>query len=141
MTDITRRNHLLGMFGMAAAAAAPLGARAAGKKADQPVPPQGIGRRIRHISYSDQGGRPDGVQVMVNRKHIYVARTTHGGCQDLRNHSKIQLHRGHQTKLLRNQSRRHQCSQEPVRKFSLMYIRRRCRIHTQTSFSPCHASS
>lgn len=72
MTDITRRNHLLGMFGIAAAAAAPLGARAASKKADQPVPPAGIGRRIKHISYSDQGGRPDGVQVMVNRKHVYV---------------------------------------------------------------------
>src|SRR5678810_195449 len=39
---------------------------------DVPVPPPGIGRRIRHISYSDQGGRPDGVQVMVNRRHVYV---------------------------------------------------------------------
>jgi hypothetical protein len=34
--------------------------------------PQGIGRRIRHLSHSDQGGRPDGVQVMVNRGHVYV---------------------------------------------------------------------
>ena len=34
--------------------------------------PSGIGRRIRHLSYSDQGGRPDGVQVMVNRRHVYV---------------------------------------------------------------------
>ena len=33
---------------------------------------KGIGRRIRHLSYSDQGGRPDGVQVMVNRGHVYV---------------------------------------------------------------------
>jgi hypothetical protein len=37
-----------------------------------PIPPEGIGRRIRHVSYSDQGGRPDGVQVMVNRGHVYV---------------------------------------------------------------------
>ena len=29
-------------------------------------------RRIRHLSYSDQGGRPDGVQVMLNRGHLYV---------------------------------------------------------------------
>jgi hypothetical protein len=33
---------------------------------------QGIGRRIRHLSHSDQGGRPDGVQIMVNRGHVYV---------------------------------------------------------------------
>ncbi len=38
----------------------------------QVVPASGIGRRIRHLSYSDQGGRPDGVQVMVNRGHVYV---------------------------------------------------------------------
>src|SRR3989440_2188797 len=37
-----------------------------------PTPARGIGRRIRHISYSDQGGRPDAVQVMVNRRHVYV---------------------------------------------------------------------
>ena len=72
MTDMTRRNHLKGLFGMAAVAAAPLAAGAADTRADKPAPPQGIGRRIRHISYSDQGGRPDGVQVMVNRKHVYV---------------------------------------------------------------------
>lgn len=28
--------------------------------------------RIRHLAYSDQGGRPDGVQVMVSRKHLFV---------------------------------------------------------------------
>ena len=37
-----------------------------------PVPLEGIGHRIRHLSYSDQGGRPDGVQVMLNRGHVYV---------------------------------------------------------------------
>ena len=40
--------------------------------ADPDVPAAGIGRGIRHLSYSDQGGRPDGVQVMLNRGHIYV---------------------------------------------------------------------
>src|SRR4249919_483819 len=58
-----------GLLTLAAAAAAPAGAYGA---ADPIVPLPGIGRRIRHISYSDQGGRPDGVQVMVNRRHVYV---------------------------------------------------------------------
>ena len=59
---ITRRDSLKGLLALGAAAVTP----------DVPVPAGGIGRRIRHISYSDQGGRPDGVQVMVNRKHVYV---------------------------------------------------------------------
>src|SRR4051812_19660809 len=58
----TRREHLQGLLALGATAVMP----------DVPVPRRGIGRRIRHISYSDQGGRPDGVQVMVNRKHVYV---------------------------------------------------------------------
>ena len=36
------------------------------------IPPQGIGHRIKHVSYSDQGGRPDAVQVMVNKRTVYV---------------------------------------------------------------------
>jgi hypothetical protein len=40
--------------------------------ADTEIPPQGIGKGIKHISYSDIGGRPDSVQVMVNKKHVYV---------------------------------------------------------------------
>src|SRR3954464_14885546 len=59
---MTRREHLQGLLALGATALMP----------DVAVPPQGIGRRIRHISYSDQGGRPDGVQVMVNRGHVYV---------------------------------------------------------------------
>src|SRR5213595_3807954 len=59
---MTRREHLQGLLALGVAAAAP----------DPAVPPQGIGRKIRHLSYSDQGGRPDGVQVMVNRRHVYV---------------------------------------------------------------------
>ena len=64
---ITRRAHLQSLFGVAATAAMPLSARAQ----DKPVPPEGIGHRIKHLSYSDVGGRPDGVQVMVNRGHVY----------------------------------------------------------------------
>src|SRR5580765_2574718 len=59
---ITRRDSLKGLLALGAAAVTP----------DIPVPAGGIGRKIRHMSYSDQGGRPDGVQVMVNRKHVYV---------------------------------------------------------------------
>src|SRR5260221_1339777 len=59
---ITRRDSLKGLLALGAAAVTP----------DIPVPARGIGHRIRHISYSDQGGRPDAVQVMVNRKHVYV---------------------------------------------------------------------
>ena len=65
MQGMTRRSHLAGLF---AAGAAPVAAYSA----ETPIPPEGIGNRIRHLSYSDQGGRPDGVQVMVNRRHVYV---------------------------------------------------------------------
>ena len=73
---MTRREHMKGLGLAAAALGTPLGAgaHAAGQAgpASSPIPPQGIGSRIRHLSYSDQGGRPDGVQVMVNRGHVYV---------------------------------------------------------------------
>jgi len=36
------------------------------------VPPEGIGQGIKHVSYSDIGGRPDSIQIMSNRKHLYV---------------------------------------------------------------------
>src|SRR6195256_4536529 len=72
---MTRREHMKSLLGLATLSGLSLGARPAGlgKQASQaPIPPNGIGRRIRHLSYSDQGGRPDGVQIMVNRRHIYV---------------------------------------------------------------------
>jgi hypothetical protein len=65
----TRRAHLQGFLGVAAAAALPRTVRAA---VGDEIPPEGIGRGIRHLSYSDQGGRPDGVQVMLHRGHLYV---------------------------------------------------------------------
>lgn len=67
MHDITRRSHLAGLV---AAGLAPGLARAAPQSSE--IPPEGIGRNISHVSYSDQGGRPDGVQVMANRQHVYV---------------------------------------------------------------------
>jgi hypothetical protein len=74
---MTRREHMKGLLGLAALSGLSpgMGGRVAGQTAQAkqaPIPPQGIGSRIRHLSYSDQGGRPDGVQVMVNRRHVYV---------------------------------------------------------------------
>src|SRR5881227_1787538 len=75
---MTRREHMRGLLGLAAAAGSVLDVRSAGQigRSSQDsrtsIPSNGIGRRIRHLSYSDQGGRPDGVQVMVNRRHVYV---------------------------------------------------------------------
>ena len=65
-----RRQHLKGMLGLAAAASLP--SLGSAQDDSPPIPPQGIGKRIKHVSYSDQGGRPDAVQVMVNRRHVYV---------------------------------------------------------------------
>src|SRR5215468_7012059 len=67
----TRRDHLKGLLTLAASASI-RPSSAAATAIDVPVPPEGIGRKIRHLSYSDQGGRPDGVQVMLNRQHLYV---------------------------------------------------------------------
>src|SRR5437016_2408731 len=67
--NMTRREQMKALLGLAASSYLPQATRAA---AEAPVPPQGIGRRIRHISYSDIGGRPDSVQIMVNRRHLYV---------------------------------------------------------------------
>ena len=65
----TRRAHLKGLLGVAASAALP---RALLADLGDDIPPEGIGRGIRHVSYSDQGGRPDGVQVMLHRNHLDV---------------------------------------------------------------------
>jgi hypothetical protein len=65
----SRRARLRQLLALTALSCLPGRVRGA---ADAEIPPQGIGHRIRHLSYSDQGGRPDGVQVMVNRRHVYV---------------------------------------------------------------------
>src|ERR687887_2472525 len=85
---MTRREYMKGLLGLAAAAGTPLGVRSAGQTGQSSqasrdsrilIPPTGIGRRIRHVSYSDQGGRPDGVQIMVNRRHVYVGHMFNDG--------------------------------------------------------------
>src|SRR5438093_10241350 len=67
---MTRREHIQALLGLAVSSPSLLQKPAATEVA--PIPPQGIGRRIRHVSYSDIGGRPDSVQIMVNRRHLYV---------------------------------------------------------------------
>src|SRR2546426_9978906 len=64
-----RRVSLKALAAFGSLASVPLSARA---QSEADIPPQGIGHRIKHVSYSDQGGKPDAVQVMVNRRHVYV---------------------------------------------------------------------
>src|SRR6478735_8126053 len=68
---ITRRAAAGGMIGLAAAPLASAATAPVAKPAWN-VPPEGVGNRIKHISWSDQGGRLDGVQIMLNRNHIYL---------------------------------------------------------------------
>ncbi len=74
MATITRRASMAGMLGLAAGAALPRSSLGAAQSAaaEPPIPPEGIGRRIRHLGYSDVGGKPDTVQIMLNRGHLYV---------------------------------------------------------------------
>ena len=65
---ITRRAATAGLLGMTASATGV--ARAASPAWN--VPAEGVGNRIKHISWSDQGGRLDGVQIMHNRNHLYI---------------------------------------------------------------------
>jgi hypothetical protein len=67
LTDVfTRRSAVAALGGVASSLAMPAIAKA-------PALPANRGKvRIRHLAYSDLGGRPDSVQVMVSRKHLYV---------------------------------------------------------------------
>src|SRR6476646_5553603 len=69
MSTITRRDCAKSLVGLAALSQ---GAGRLGVAQENAIPPQGIGQRFRHLSYSDIGGRPDSVQVMLNRRHLYV---------------------------------------------------------------------
>src|SRR5437899_6807835 len=66
---MNRREHMKVLLGLAAASSLPQDTRA---QQNGPVPPEGIGHRFRHVSYSDLGGHPDSVQIMLNRRHLYV---------------------------------------------------------------------
>src|SRR5215831_8545915 len=66
-TRSTRRDCAKGLLGAAALCGALQASADEGE-----IPPQGVGQRFLHLSYSDIGGRPDSVQVMRNRGHLYV---------------------------------------------------------------------
>src|SRR6476619_607714 len=81
MSTITRRQHLQSLVGVAGfGLASPAlqspqvpGPKGPGRRQTSgAIPPEGVGRRIRHLAYSDIGGRPDSVQIMWNRNHLYV---------------------------------------------------------------------
>src|SRR5947207_7648284 len=80
---MNRRESMKGLAGLAALSGFSFEPRPGGQgrqpSFQPPIPPNGIGRRIRHVSYSDQGGRPDGVQIMVNRRHVYVGHMFNDG--------------------------------------------------------------
>src|ERR1700676_1570439 len=68
MTTITRRDCAKGLFGLTAFSQTPGQTGAAQESA---IPPQGVGHRFRHVSYSDIGARPDSVHIILNRPHFY----------------------------------------------------------------------
>jgi hypothetical protein len=69
---MNRRENLKALFGMAASSSILALPQTNRSVKEPPIPPEGIGHRFRHIAYSDVGGRPDTVQIMVNRGHLYV---------------------------------------------------------------------
>src|SRR5215475_11656565 len=70
MVDLSRRTHLQQLGAMVGSAA--IAGWSAPARAEEEIPPEGIGKGIKHVSYSDIGGRPDSVQVMFNKQHVYV---------------------------------------------------------------------
>jgi hypothetical protein len=60
---LDRRSALTAIAGFSAAVACPAIVRGA---------TPGPTGKIKHLAFSDQGGHPDGVQVMVSRNHLYV---------------------------------------------------------------------
>src|SRR5690242_19639384 len=61
MGDLSRREHVQQIGALFGAATLP-GWSAPAFAAQDDIPPEGIGKGIKHISYSDIGGRPDSVQ-------------------------------------------------------------------------------
>ena len=68
MKSVSRR-AVVGLAG--AAGIAGLSRRVLGAPGDE-IPPEGVGTGITHVSFSDVGGRPDTVQAMLHRGHLYV---------------------------------------------------------------------
>ncbi|MFL5151427.1 MAG: LVIVD repeat-containing protein [Microvirga sp.] len=71
MAGISRRQHLRQLGGVLGAGAL-AGVAPSALAADPEIPPEGLAKGVKHISYCDIGGRPDSVQVMASRNHLYV---------------------------------------------------------------------
>src|SRR3954470_2966532 len=71
MAGISRRQHLRQLGGVLGAGAR-AGVAPSPLAADPEIPPEGLAKGVKHISYCDIGGRPDSVQVMARRNHLYV---------------------------------------------------------------------
>jgi len=69
MNAIDRRQCMLGLLSFATVACQREDSALATAAV---IPREGLGNGIRHLGYSDLGGRPDSVQVMFNRGHLYV---------------------------------------------------------------------
>src|SRR3954468_3401074 len=71
MAGISRRQHLRQLGGVLGAGAL-AGVAPSALAADPEIPPEGLAKGVKHISYRDIGGRPHSVQVMASRNHLYV---------------------------------------------------------------------
>ena len=76
MDDNSRREHLKMLLGMAALGGTPLAALAASAKSQEVVPPQGIGYRIAHISYSDQGAGLTACRSTIAARYVATCSAT-----------------------------------------------------------------
>ena len=74
---ITRRTHMAQLAGFGAVMFGDGASAAASRLWD--VPAEGMGQNIRHVSFSDMGGKPDGVQIMPNRGHLYIGHQFNDG--------------------------------------------------------------
>lgn len=66
---MNRREWMVGLLSLGVSSCIPDDGRNIQEGA---IPAEGISDGIRHLAYSDIGGRPDSVQLMFNRDHLYV---------------------------------------------------------------------
>ena len=69
---ISRRTALKAMGGISAISAAALAAPAIVRAASAALPKPDFARNMHMIGHTDMSGRPDGVQVMINKSHAFV---------------------------------------------------------------------
>src|SRR4030095_14755528 len=72
MAMLPGRESIAGVLGLAAGAALPRASFGAAQSADAAIPPEGIGRRIRHLGFTDLNAKRDSVQIMPTRGPLFV---------------------------------------------------------------------